>query len=136
MTEKKAAKSATITSTGTIPITGGFSKRDRLRKRPEFENLQNSGRKIHTRFFLLSVRENGSERSRLGVTITKRVAPNASDRNKVKRRVREFFRQYRSHLLTPLDMVVIARREAHKCSFKEMTEALLGALRKYGYIAP
>lgn len=130
MTDKKAAK------TETIPSTGRFSKRDRLRKRPEFEDLQSSGRKIHTRFFLISVRPNGSNRSRLGVTITKRVAPNAADRNKVKRRIREFFRRYRSHLLNPLDMVVIARREAQNCSFNEMTEALLGALRKHGYIAP
>jgi ribonuclease P protein component len=117
----------------TASPTGSFSKSSRLLKRYQFEELQNKGRKLYTKFFLITVqiKENGP--SRLGVTITKRVAPNATDRNRVKRRAREFFRRYRSRLIHPVDMVIIARREAQNCSFEEMCRAIMDALCKYGY---
>ncbi|NDC38906.1 MAG: ribonuclease P protein component [Proteobacteria bacterium] len=116
--------------------TGRFSRRDRLLKRYQFEELQESGRKLYTKFFLVSVSKRTEGPSRLGVTITKRVAPNATERNRVKRRAREFFRRYRSRLSQPLDIVIIARREAQHCSFTEMCEALFAALCKHGYATP
>jgi len=118
------------------PPTGSFHRSDRLLKRHQFEELQSNGRKIYTKFFLLSVAPRREGPSRLGVTITKRVAPNAVERNRVKRRAREFFRRYRSHLLQPLDIVIVARREAQHCSLAEMSRMLLDALCKNGYANP
>jgi ribonuclease P protein component len=47
--------------------------------------------------------------ARLGLAISKRVAPRAVDRNRLKRLARESFRQLE---LAPLDFVVMARKDA------------------------
>jgi len=49
--------------------------------------------------------------SRLGVTASRRVG-NAVVRNRIKRRIREWFRQHRSELPANRDLVVIARQGA------------------------
>lgn len=118
------------------PPTGSFSSSDRILKRHQFEELQDSGKKLYTKFFLLSLKVKEHGPSRLGITITKRVAPNATERNRVKRRAREFFRRHRTKLTQPVDMVIIARRDAQNCSFEEMTSALLEALYRHGYARP
>ena len=48
---------------------------------------------------------------RLGITASRRVG-NAVERNRVKRRVREWFRRERASWTAPLDVLVIARRPA------------------------
>ena len=114
--------------------TGSYSKADRILKRREFEALQTAGEKLYTKFFLISVRPSPSGRSRLGITVTKKVSPKAVERNRVKRRVREFFRKNRAALRSPLDIVVIARRDAMLCSLTEITRTFLGALGKHGFL--
>lgn len=54
-------------------------------------------------------------RTRLGITVSKRVG-NAVVRNRVKRLIREAFRQI-EHLQVASDLVVIAKREANGAPF-------------------
>lgn len=54
----------------------------------------------------------GGERSRLGLTVSRKVG-NAVERNRIKRLVREYFRLNRHLLGKPLDINVIARRAAN-----------------------
>jgi ribonuclease P protein component len=49
--------------------------------------------------------------ARLGLAISRRVAPRAVDRNRLRRLARESFRQL---TLAPLDYVVMARKDALK----------------------
>lgn len=90
----------------------GFAKVDRIRRRSGFAELAASGRRIQTRLFIAMVAGGSAGRSRLGITVTRRVA-GAVHRNRIKRRVREFFRLNR-HLFAGghLDINVIAKREA------------------------
>lgn len=52
---------------------------------------------------------NALERARIGIVTAKKVAPRAIDRNRVKRMVREVFRNWRDRL-GGLDVVVRLRR--------------------------
>lgn len=61
--------------------------------------------------------------ARLGLTVSRKVG-NAVERNRVKRRVREWFRQEGHVLATGLDVVVIARREATTLPFAEVSQQL------------
>ncbi len=90
----------------------GFPKTLRLRKRPRFLAVAESGRKVHTAHFLLLWRPNQMAHPRLGITVTRRVA-GAVGRNRLKRMVREAFRQRGRHLLPPVDVVVVAKKQAH-----------------------
>ena len=63
-----------------------------------------------TRYFLVFILDRGDGGdARLGITVTRKVG-RAVRRNRIKRLVREWFRQYRERLGSH-DVVVIARRD-------------------------
>ena len=85
-----------------------FGKRERLAKRPQFEQVMNRGRKHRietfcTVFFL----PNGLDRIRLGVIVSKKIG-NAVVRNQAKRKIREIFRHIKNRIELAMDVVVIS----------------------------
>jgi len=77
----------------------------------------------------LLARHNGLNHPRLGLAISKRFIKTAVGRNRVKRLLRESFRQHQS-LLAGLDIVVINRDAAHKMSNLELTKAIKAHWRR------
>ncbi|HLS84947.1 MAG TPA: ribonuclease P protein component [Burkholderiales bacterium] len=77
----------------------------RLRKKADFERLLKSGarRKLEGYTFYLAPRERGE--ARLGMMVSRRHARLASDRNAIKRRIREAFR-LECHRLGSVDVLV------------------------------
>ena len=71
----------------------------------------------------------GSEARRLGITVGRRVG-GAVVRNRLKRRVREWFRAARRHIPPGTDVVVIARRPAADLSGPELMTVLDRGLRE------
>jgi ribonuclease P protein component len=65
----------------------------------------------------------GAETSRLGITVSRRVG-NAVVRNRIKRRVREWFRREKDQFQTGVDLVVIARAGAANASTVVINEVL------------
>jgi ribonuclease P protein component len=65
-----------------------------------------------SRAYALEITPNPT-RSRLGLVVSRRVG-GAVERNRVKRVVREWFRQCRAQLPFTADFVVIARRDAER----------------------
>jgi ribonuclease P protein component len=59
----------------------------------------------------------------LGITVTKKACPRAVDRNRVKRLVREAYRQHR-HLFPARDIVIIARRGAEALALRTVVTEL------------
>lgn len=100
---------------GMVRRTGRFERADRLLNSRDFRRIGRAGERLATRHFVVLVgagetlRE--AQRNRLGVTVSRRVG-NAVVRNRIKRSVREWFRRSRGSLAAPVDLVVIARREA------------------------
>jgi ribonuclease P protein component len=100
-----------------------FSGADRLKKRYEFRRVQLSGRRIHTPHFLIVVQPNAFDNTRLGITVTKKVG-SAVQRNRIKRVVREVFRQNRSLFPASHDVVFIAKRNAAGVTYDHVLEEL------------
>ncbi|MEM7137247.1 MAG: ribonuclease P protein component [Myxococcota bacterium] len=102
----------------------GLGRADRLRKRFEFRQAQLRGRRVHTPHFLIVVQPNSAQKTRLGITVTKKVG-NAVERNRIKRVVREVFRRNRALFPAKHDIVFIAKRGAEAIGY----EALLTEVR-------
>jgi len=66
---------------------------------------------------------NGLPRARLGIAVSRRVARRAVDRNRIKRQVREAFRN-RPLPLDGLDLIVLARGGALEASAAEIRASL------------
>ncbi|MBW2656515.1 MAG: ribonuclease P protein component, partial [Deltaproteobacteria bacterium] len=68
------------------PLRFTFTKADRILKRPEFIALSKSGRRVQNTEFIAYFLHAQYNRSRLGVTVTKKVGQ-AVERNRIKRLV-------------------------------------------------
>jgi ribonuclease P protein component len=101
-----------------------FGKALRLRLRRDFLRAQKRGRKSHSpNFIVASASQPAPGTSRVGFSVSRRVG-NAVVRNRLKRRLREFFRLHRRELPAACDMVVIAKPGAAKLSYGELVEEL------------
>ena len=101
-----------------------FGKELRVRLRRDFLRIQKRGRKRHSHNFVLaSASEPSLGRTRVGFSVSRRVG-NAVVRNRLKRRLREFFRLHRLELPVAHDVVVIAKPGAAKLSYAELVEEL------------
>jgi len=97
----------------------------RVRKRPEFLKIQDKGKKLRTKHFLISIISRAdSKDSRLGITVTKKVHKRAVKRNQIKRRVREVFRHARPRFDQHGDIVVIALVGASELDFGQISRQL------------
>jgi len=83
----------------------------RLRKAAEFSRVFARPQRVHSESFTVLARENERSEPRLGLAIAKRRIRRASDRNRLKRLVRESFRHHASEL-SGLDIVVMAKTGA------------------------
>jgi len=81
------------------------------------------GCKYYTPHFVLLVLNNGEKHSRLGVTVSRKVG-NSVQRNRVKRYIREFYRNNISKIPSSYDYSVIARYGAASQRFEVINSEL------------
>jgi ribonuclease P protein component len=108
-----------------------FAAADRLHRSAEFLRLQRNGVRFQGPHFVVYAGslDNDPTRSRLGVTVSRRIG-NAVARNRVKRRVRECFRNAIRAELPPLtSIVVIARAGAASLKSPAINDELIMAAR-------
>jgi ribonuclease P protein component len=96
-----------------------FTKNRRLLKASEYKEVfdRNRLKVAHPKLLLLAL-PNNSGQSRLGLVRGKKNIPTAVGRNRVKRVVRETFRQF--DFPVALDIVFLARKGADQLSSQEM----------------
>jgi len=89
-----------------------------LRKKSEFNNVYQHGKRVHGENFSLILLPNNSEHNRLGISIHGQLK-GAAKRNRIKRVIREFFRlnkrflqekSFKSCELPFMDIVITVRK--------------------------
>ena len=113
-------------------MVGWRTPRLRLRRR-DFGLAQRRGERLSSRYSLLLIRKRADGGpARLGITVTRKVGK-AVRRNRVKRLVREWFRQDALEV-GPYDVVVIAKRDIPDdlCAV-ELAQDLNETLTRAGY---
>ena len=106
-----------------------FKKKDRILKRREFLLLKRSGKKIHDRNFIAIYSEGKYRKSRIGITVSKKLG-NAVKRNRLKRLIREHFRMNRNKIAEFKDINVIAKKKAGEISADMVFKSIDGILKK------
>lgn len=104
---------------GSHPV-GRFGASSRVRKRRDFEEVQEKGRRVTTPHFVLLLYARGdSAGARLGIVASRKIGT-AVVRNRAKRLVREAFRATRDLWTPGIDVVVIARRPLFKLKLDDI----------------
>ena len=89
----------------------GLPPHARLRRAADFAALRNARGRWQAKHFLLRWIESPTATARLGLAVSRKVSKRAVQRNRIKRIVRESFREQREGL-PPFDVLVIARSSA------------------------
>ncbi len=128
----------------TRAASAGFSVSARVRAKAEFARVFEQGRRVAHPLLALHVLhepasaqesaqagEAASPGARLGLAVSRKVDPRAIGRNRIKRALREEFRQRRA-FLAPGAYVVVARPPARDADNPTLRAALVALLQRAG----
>ena len=107
-----------------------FEKSARLRKRFEFLAVSARGRKLYLPDFIIVKAASEFSWPRIGITVSRKVG-NSVLRNRIKRMVREFFRNNRT-LFPSADYNIIARTGAVNLGYTAVCQELANGLSRIG----
>ncbi|KPJ93195.1 MAG: hypothetical protein AMJ53_07890 [Gammaproteobacteria bacterium SG8_11] len=95
-----------------MALQRGFARRERLLQSRDYVSVFNETQcKSSDAYWTLLAKSNHRQSARLGLAITKKKIKNASDRNRLKRIVRESFRYHKEYVMG-LDVVVLCQHRA------------------------
>ena len=102
----------------------GFPKTSRLLNAADYKAVFGDAQlKVSCRHFLVLANRNTRSSARLGLVIAKKNVALAVQRNRIKRQLRNTFRQ-NGEQLDKLDLVVLARKGADKLNNKELIDTI------------
>ncbi len=105
-------------------------RRGRLSRSAEFERAYRQGRSHANRHFVVyAFPREGEDAARLGLSVSRKVG-SATERNRVKRLVREAFDAEAQVVPAGHDVVVVARPSARELAEREGLQGVRGALRE------
>ncbi len=100
----------------------GLSKKERIRKNKEFAKVFKEGKKLWINSILLIIyAPNDLGYRRLGIVVSKKIKK-ATQRNKVKRWIRELFRRNKDWFPESCDVIIIPHPNLINLSYKELLE--------------
>lgn len=95
-----------------------------LKSNRDFLKVYKFGKSYANRLLVMYVMENGTDKNRLGITVSKKVG-NSVVRHRFTRLVRESYRLHEAVFNSGLDIVVVARVNAKDKGYKDIESALL-----------
>lgn len=105
-----------------------MEKKYRLRKNMEFKKVYSVGKNYWNRNFVLYIRKNGLDETRVGFTITKKHG-NSVVRNKIRRRMKEAYRLNFKNVKDGYDLVFIPKKNIVNISYKEIEGSMIHIMK-------
>lgn len=101
----------------------------KLKKNYEFKRVYNEGRYYVEKYVVMYIVMNNSASNRVGFSVSKKVG-NSVVRNKVKRRMKEIFRQFAGNIKLGHDMVFTARVGSGAADYIKIENNIISILKK------
>ncbi|MFZ7133505.1 MAG: ribonuclease P protein component [Eubacteriales bacterium] len=98
-----------------------------------FRHIYKHGKSFGNKSLVIYFIENGYDYNRLGITVSKKLG-NSVIRNRIKRLIKESFRNNIAKLKIGYDIIFIARMPCKDLSYKEIQSALKHVIKKVGLI--
>ena len=98
-------------------MIASWTQEQRIRKRRHFLQIQESGVRIKSLDFLFFVLPSDIDKSRFGLTVSKKVG-NAVVRNRTKRLLREAIRRNYHTINGSYDVVIVAKRSCQNLDYQ------------------
>lgn len=114
-----------------MEVSENFPKADRILKRAGFRRVYEAGRKFHARCFTAFVLPISGERSRIGITATRKIG-NSVERNRARRLVREVFRKNKWLVPRGVDIVINVKRPLVEANYRDFEGDFITFLEKAG----
>lgn len=97
---------------------------EKLKKHFDFMELKDTPFKSFTRHLVLQMKPNTLGNTRFGYTVSKKISKLATDRNRLRRQMRNIVRLHPqiSNLYPSHDFVLIARKSALDCTYQELAK--------------
>ena len=111
-----------------------FGRTARIKQGRDFARVRQQGERIASGSLIANWQLlTNAERSRLGVVTARRLG-NAVVRNRARRLLRETFRLHQHDLVSPVDLILIARPSIKGKAFAAVERDFLTTLRKAGLL--
>ena len=107
-----------------------MNKKNRLKKKRDFEDVFKKGKSVKGSFLFIKYRKNKLGVSRFGFVVSAKVVGNAVERNKVKRIFSEAAGAAIDSFLGGYDIIVLATHKITAVSKRDIVEDLLEVLKK------
>ncbi len=102
-----------------------------IKKHSEYVNIQSDCKKFYSKYFIVLYQKKNLQNTefRLGITVSKKVG-NAVTRNKIKRRIKSFYRQTKDIMLNNIDFILIAKNNSSGSKWIDFQNDLNRILQK------
>lgn len=107
-------------------------KNNRLTSRETFADLKKSGRKDQSNSFALLYKENNQTSCRFGIIVSNRISKKATERNLVKRRLREIFFKLLPCLSGNFDFLFLTKTDIINKNMSEMEKEVFDLFKRLG----
>ena len=107
-----------------------LSKKERIKKKKEFEYVFRKGKNFNNAFFIVKVVENKISFSRFAFVAPLKSFKKAVDKNKIKRLMREGVKNIYPLIKKGFDIMIIAKEKSKECNFKEIEENIKDVLSR------
>ena len=95
-----------------------------LKKNKDFQIVYKKGKSLANRYLVMYVMQNGTERNRVGISVSKKVGKSVV-RHRLTRLIRESYRLSEEHFRSGYDLIVIARTGARDKGYHDVESALI-----------
>lgn len=108
-----------------------LQQKNRLIKKKDFEMVHRYGKSFYFENIILKARKNGLNETRIGFLVGIKFSKKAVERNRIKRQLREVFREFLGDIEKGMDIaVIVGKNKKNKIDFQDLREIIKKVLEK------